>query len=84
MNRVVAADDLQEKARSFAGRLAAGPTLAHAATKGMIRLSVDQGVEAADAALPEVGATVMASQDLQNGARTLIEKGPGQATFEGR
>jgi hypothetical protein len=26
----------------------------------------------------------MASQDLQNGARTLLEKGPGHATFEGR
>jgi hypothetical protein len=27
---------------------------------------------------------VMASDDLQNGARTLLEKGPGHATFEGR
>jgi enoyl-CoA hydratase/carnithine racemase len=84
VNRVVAADDLDEKTRSFARRLAQGPTLAHAATKRMIRLAVDQGVDAADAALPEAGARVMASQDLQNGARTLIEKGPGHATFEGR
>ena len=50
----------------------------------MIQLAVDEGVEAADAALPEAGAKVMASQDLQNGARTLLEKGPGHATFEGR
>ena len=50
----------------------------------MIQLTVDGGVAAADAALGEAGATVMASQDLQNGARTLIEKGPGHATFEGR
>jgi enoyl-CoA hydratase/carnithine racemase len=84
VNRVVAPDDLHEKARSFAGRLAAGPTLAHAATKRMIRLAVDHGVDAADAALPEVGAKVMASQDLQNGARALLEKGPGHATFERR
>ena len=83
VNRVVAPDDLHEKARAFVGRLAAGPTIAHAATKRMIRLTVDEGVAAADAALPEVGATVMASDDLQNGARTLLEKGPGQATFEG-
>jgi hypothetical protein len=34
--------------------------------------------------LPAEGAKVMASQDLQNGVRTLLEKGPGQATFEGR
>jgi enoyl-CoA hydratase/carnithine racemase len=84
VNRVVPAGDLNEKALAFARRLAAGPTLAHAATKRMIRLTVDQGVEAADAALPEAGARVMASEDLQNGARTLLEKGPGHATFNRR
>jgi enoyl-CoA hydratase/carnithine racemase len=84
VNRIVPAADLHEKARTFAERLAAGPTLAHAATKRMIRLAVDEGVEAADAALPEAGARVMASADLQRGARTLLEKGPGHATFEGR
>jgi enoyl-CoA hydratase/carnithine racemase len=84
VNRVVAAGDLREKAKSFARRLAAGPTLAHAATKRMIRLTVDVGVDAADAALPEVGAKVMASQDLQDGVRTLLEKGPGHAAFTGR
>jgi enoyl-CoA hydratase/carnithine racemase len=84
VNRVVAADELREKATSFVERLAAGPTLAHASTKRMIRLAVDEGVEAADAALSEVGARVMASDDLQNGARTLLEKGPGHTSFEGR
>jgi enoyl-CoA hydratase/carnithine racemase len=84
VNRVVAAEDLREKARAFVRRLAEGPTLAHAATKRMIRLAVDEGVEAADAALPQAGARVMASRDLQNGARTLLEQGPGHATFEGR
>jgi enoyl-CoA hydratase/carnithine racemase len=83
VNRVVEPDDLEAKARAFAGRLAQGPTLAHGATKEMIRLTVDEGVEAADAALPNVGAKVMASEDLQRGARTLLEKGPGHATFEG-
>jgi enoyl-CoA hydratase len=84
VNRVVAGEELLEKARSFVARLAAGPTLGHAAAKRMIRATVDEGVAAADAALAEAGATVMASQDLQNGARTLLEKGPGHATFEGR
>jgi enoyl-CoA hydratase/carnithine racemase len=84
VNRVVADHDLYEKARSFVHRLAEGPTLAHAATKRMTRIAVDEGVEAADAALPAVGAPVMASLDLQNGARALLEKGPGHATFEGR
>jgi enoyl-CoA hydratase/carnithine racemase len=84
VNRVVAAEDLLEKIRSFVQRLADGPTRAHAATKRMIQLTVDEGVKAADAALPEVGAAVMASEDLQGGARTLLEKGPGHATFGGR
>jgi enoyl-CoA hydratase/carnithine racemase len=84
VNRVVATKDLGEKAHAFARRLAGGPTIAHAATKRMIQLTVDEGVEAADAALVEAGARVMASGDLQNGARALIEKGPGQATFKGR
>jgi enoyl-CoA hydratase/carnithine racemase len=84
VNRVIPAEDLLEKSRAFARRLAEGPTLAHAATKRMIRLAVDEGVQAADDALPETGARVIASQDLQSGARTLLEKGPGHATFEGR
>lgn len=84
VNRVVPSADLLEKTRAFAQRLAAGPTVAHRATKRMIQITVDEGVEAADAALPAEGARVMASEDLQNGARTLLEKGPGQATFAGR
>ena len=84
VNRLLPADELLDKARAFAERLAAGPTLAHAASKRMIRLAVDEGVDAADAALGEAGARVMASADLQAGARTLLEQGPGHAPFEGR
>jgi enoyl-CoA hydratase/carnithine racemase len=83
VNRVLPAADLHEKAAALTRGLAAGPTLAHAATKEMIRLAVEEGVDAADAALPEAGARVMASEDLQGGARTLLEKGPGHATFGG-
>jgi enoyl-CoA hydratase/carnithine racemase len=84
LSRVLPGDELLPKARAFATRLAAGPTLAHGATKEMIRRTLDGGVEAADAALPDAGARVMASSDLQHGARTLREKGPGHATFQGR
>jgi enoyl-CoA hydratase/carnithine racemase len=84
VNRVLPAGELRAKAQAFARRLAGGPTLAHAATKRMIQLAVDEGVQAADAALAEIGARVMASEDVQNGARALIEHGPGHASFEGR
>ena len=84
LNRVVAADELLVKARAFAARLAAGPSVAHGATKRVIRAALDSGVEAADAMLPGAGAEVIASEDLQNGVRTLQREGPGKATFEGR
>lgn len=84
VNRVVPTAELHEKSRAFVEKLAAGPTRAYAATKQMIRLAVDEGVAAADAALPGAGAKVMAGEDLQNGARSLIENGPGHATFGGR
>ena len=84
VNRVLPAGELLDKARAFAARLAAGPTLAHSATKRMIQLAVDEGVEAADAQLPAEGGKVMASEDLQNGVRTLLEKGPGHAIFNRR
>ena len=83
VNRVLPAADLHDKARAFVERLAAGPTLAHGTAKRMIRLAVDEGVDAADKALPDAGAKVIASDDLQSGARTLLEKGPGHATFAG-
>ena len=84
VNRVLPAGELQAKTRAFAERLAAGPTVAHAATKRIVRTALDSGIEAADAALPAEGGRVMASEDLQAGARSLLEQGPGKASFQGR
>jgi enoyl-CoA hydratase/carnithine racemase len=84
VNRIVPGAELEAKTRAFAERLAAGPTIAHAATKRMVRIALSDGVEAADAALPAEGARVMASEDLQAGARTLLAEGPGKARFRGR
>jgi enoyl-CoA hydratase/carnithine racemase len=84
VNRVLPRAELEAKTRAFAERLAAGPTVAHAATKRMVHTALDDGVEAADAALPAEGARVMASADLQAGARTLLAEGPGKAKFQGR
>ena len=49
VNRVVAEAELLESATSFAERLAAGPTRAHAATKRVVRAFLDEGVRGADA-----------------------------------
>lgn len=84
VNRVVPRADLHAKTHAFAHTLAAGPTRANAATKRIVRLFEDEGLAAADEALPTIGGEVMASEDVQNGLRSLLEKGPGHATFSGR
>jgi enoyl-CoA hydratase len=84
VNRVVADDELEEKALRFAARLAAGPTRAHAATKRMVREFLAGGVGRADAAMNEVAAEVVETADFKDGVRSFLEQGPGNATFAGR
>ena len=84
VNRVVADDELLEKGMKFAHRLADGPTIAHGATKRIIRAFRAGGVEEADRVTPDVFAELFASEDLQNAVDTFLEEGPGKATFEGR
>jgi len=84
VNRVVADDELFEKGMKFAHRLANGPTIAHGATKRIVRAFRAGGVEEADRVTPDVFADLFASEDLQNAVDTFLEEGPGKATFEGR
>jgi len=84
VSRVVPDDQLLEKGMKFAHRLADGPTIAHGATKRIIRAHRAGGVEEADRVTPDVFAQLFASEDLQNAVETFLEEGPGKATFEGR
>ncbi len=84
VNRVLPDDDLYEKGMRFAHRLADGPTLAHAATKRIIRGYRRGGVEEADRVTPDQFAGLFESEDLQNAVKTFLDKGPGNATFEGK
>jgi enoyl-CoA hydratase len=84
VNRVVPDGELAQASLDFARRLAAGPTLANAATKRMVRAFLDEGVRGADARIGEIAGQLFATEDLQNAVDTFLEKGPGQATFEGR
>ena len=68
----------------FAHRLAAGPTLAHSATKRVVRGYLEGGVEEADRVTAEAAGGLFQTQDLQRAVRSFLEKGPGKATFEGR
>lgn len=84
VNRVVADAELAEKSMRFAERLAAGPTLANAATKRMVRAYLDEGVRGADARVGEIAAPLFATADLQQAVRSFLQEGPGKASFEGR
>lgn len=68
----------------FAHQLAAGPTVAHAATKRLVRAYLDDGIAAADATVPEIAGPLFETDDLKNAVRSFLEDGPGKATFEGK
>jgi enoyl-CoA hydratase/carnithine racemase len=85
VNRVWPDADFEAKARRFAQRLAEGPTLAHAATKRIVRAALDHGgARGGDAVVPEAAGALFATEDLRNAVRSFLDQGPGKATFEGR
>jgi enoyl-CoA hydratase len=84
VNRVLPDEELAEKSLRFAQRLASGPTVAHAATKRIVRAFLDHGVEGADERTADIGAPLFATADLQGAVERFLEDGPGKATFEGR
>jgi enoyl-CoA hydratase/carnithine racemase len=84
INRVVPDGTVHEKGMKFAHQLASGPTIAHAATKKIVKAVSDGGVAAADEVTPGVFAGLFATEDLQNAVRSFLAEGPGKATFEGK
>jgi enoyl-CoA hydratase/carnithine racemase len=84
VNRVLPDDGFAEAARAYAHGVAAGPTLAHAATKRLVATSVRQGARAADALVPEVSGALFATADLRGAVGSFLADGPGRATYSGR
>ncbi len=84
VNRVLPADGFDDAARAFARRLAAGPTLAHAATKRTIQSYAEGGIAKADAEVPAIAGALFDTHDLREALRSFLDEGPGRATFEGR
>ncbi len=83
VNRVLPDDGFAEAARAFARRLAAGPTMAHAATKRLVATAVREGVRAADAEVPAVSGALFATADLRGAVASFLRDGPGKATYRG-
>ena len=84
VNRVLPDGELAEKSMRFAQRLAAGPTVAHGATKRIVRAFLEHGVRGADERTADIGAPLFETADLQGAVKSFLEQGPGKASFEGR
>ena len=84
LSRVLPDDQLAGKSMRFAQRLAAGPTLAHNATKRIVRAFVERGVRGADDQTAAIGAPLFETEDLKGAVRSFLAEGPGKAGFTGR
>lgn len=83
VSRVLAPAELLEKARRFAAGLAAGPTIAHAATKAIVRAQADHGTRGADERTAALTSHLFETEDCRNAVQSFLQAGPGKATFTG-
>lgn len=83
INWTVQDESLDDATMVIAQELAHGPTVAHAASKKLVAIAVDQGVAAADEAMTEIQQAVFRSADFRTGVQSYREKGIGMAHFEG-
>jgi enoyl-CoA hydratase/carnithine racemase len=84
VNRVLPDDGFAEAARAYAHQVAAGPTVAHAATKRLVGTAVREGARASDALVPTVSGALFATDDLRGAIASFLADGPGKATYTGR
>ena len=78
VNRVLADAEIQEKGMAFAHELAAGPTVAHAKTKQIVRAYLDGGIDHADEVTPDVFADLFETEDLKRAVESFLAEGPGK------
>jgi enoyl-CoA hydratase len=83
VNRVLDAERVLDDARAFATELAAGPTVAHAATKAVVRAQADHGTRGADERTAALTSHLFETQDSRNAVESFLQNGPGTATFTG-
>jgi enoyl-CoA hydratase/carnithine racemase len=84
VNRVLPDEGFAAAAREYAHRVAAGPTVAHAATKRLVATAVRNGARAADALVPDVSGALFATEDLRGAVASFLTEGPGKAVYSGR
>lgn len=84
VNRVLPDEGFAQAARDYARRLAAGPTVAHAATKRIVGTAVRDGVRAADDITPAASGPLFGTDDLCGAVDSFLREGPGKASYSGR
>lgn len=84
VNRVLPDEGFAAAAREYAHRVAAGPTVAHAATKRLVATAVRDGVRAADDVVPAVSGLLFGTTDLRGAVASFLSDGPGKASYSGR
>ncbi len=84
VNRVYPQGELDSAARVFAQDLAAGPPLAHAATKELIAAVNEGGVALANERVVGIASRLFDSDDLKGAVRSFLSDGPDSASFHGR
>lgn len=75
VNQVFPDAEVEAKARAYAQKLAAGPTVAYRWSKALINAAVDIGLAAADALTLEGGAATFDTKDMQGAVKRFAEKG---------
>jgi len=83
VNRVLPVEGFADAALALARQLAAGPTVAHAATKTLVATAVREGVRAADDVVPAVSGALFDTDDLRGAVASFLADGPGKATHRG-
>jgi enoyl-CoA hydratase len=82
INQVLSKDELLPKSRRLAAELAAEPTLAHAATKAIVR--ADHGMRGADQRTAELTSHLFETDASRNAGRSVLAEEPSKATYSGR
>ena len=84
VNRVLPDEGFAEAARAFARQVAAGPTVAHAATKRLVAPPCATGCAPPTTPCPRVSGALFATKDLRGAVASFLSDGPGKATYAGR
>jgi enoyl-CoA hydratase/carnithine racemase len=84
VNRVVPDEQLGAVAMALARELASGPPVAHAATKALVSVAVNEGVRAADEAMEGLQRPIFRSRDFHDAVASYDKNGAGTIRFTGR